>query len=228
MSDLLRAEDLWKVYRLGEVKVEALRGVSMSIAEGEFKSLVGPSGSGKSTLMHLLGLLDWPTRGEVRFEGRGLSGLGDRDVTRIRARQIGFVFQSFNLMASLSVKDNVALQLRFAGVPRRERSTLAEEALEKVGLGNRMKHRPAQLSGGERQRVAIARATAKRPRLLLADEPTGNLDTQRSEEIFETFRELNEAGQTILVVTHNLNLANRYCDTVRMQDGRLVPDDVED
>ena len=225
MSDIIKAVDLTKVYRLGDVEVEALRGVSTSIAEGEFKALVGPSGSGKTTLMHMLGCLDWPTAGELLFDGQDVMQMNDGAITSIRARHVGFIFQMFNLMASLTVKENVELQLRLAGFSRRDRSTLAADALEMVGLAERMKHKPSQLSGGERQRVAVARAVAKKPRILLADEPTGNLDSQRAQEVFEVFKNLNEAGQTIVVVTHDVALADKYCATISMRDGRLENSD---
>ena len=209
MSSIVDCADLWKVYRLDQVEVPALQGVTLSINEGDFTALMGPSGCGKSTLLHLLGCLDRPTRGKVLFNEQDVSSLGDRQLTQIRAKSVGFIFQTFHLMPTLTVNENVILQLRLAGFGRRERSQLAEEALERVGLGQRLGHRPRQLSGGERQRVAIARALAKKPKLLLADEPTGNLDSQRGAEIIDILKQLHGEGQTILIVTHDADLASR-------------------
>ena len=221
MSSIVECTDLWKVYRLDQVDVPALQGVTLAIKKGDFMALMGPSGCGKSTLLHLLGCLDQPTRGRVIFEGQDVSRLGDRRLTRIRADSVGFIFQTFHLMPSLTVKDNVVLQLRLAGFAGRERSKLAEEALETVGLGHRLRHRPQQLSGGERQRVAIARAIAKKPKLLLADEPTGNLDSGKGQEITEILKRLHRDGQTILMVTHDHGLASQAASVVEMRDGQL-------
>jgi putative ABC transport system ATP-binding protein len=221
MSSIVECTDLWKVYRLDQVDVPALQGVTLAVSRGDFMALMGPSGCGKSTLLHLLGCLDQPTRGEVIFEGQDVSRLGDRQLTRIRANSVGFIFQTFHLMPSLTVKDNVVLQLRLAGFGGRERSKLAEEALETVGLGHRLRHRPQQLSGGERQRVAIARAIAKKPKLLLADEPTGNLDSGKGQEITEILKRLHRDGQTILMVTHDHGLASQAASVVEMRDGQL-------
>jgi len=201
--------------------VPALQGVTLSVNEGDFTALMGPSGCGKSTLLHLLGCLDKPTRGRVVFEGRDVSRLGDRQLTRIRAKSVGFIFQTFHLLPSLNVKDNVVVQLRLAGFGRRERSEMAEEALATVGLGHRLRHRPQQLSGGERQRVAIARAIAKKPKLLLADEPTGNLDSKMGAEIAEILKRLHQDGQTILMVTHDAGLASHAASVIGLRDGRL-------
>jgi putative ABC transport system ATP-binding protein len=221
MSSIVEGIDLWKIYKLDQVEVPALRGVTLGVNEGDFMALMGPSGCGKSTLLHLLGCLDQPTRGRVVFEGQDVSRLGDRQLTRIRAGSVGFVFQTFHLLPSLTVKDNVVLQLRLAGFGRRERSHMAEEALETVGLGQRLRHRPQQLSGGERQRVAIARAIAKKPKLLLADEPTGNLDSKMGAEIAEILKQLHRDGQTILMVTHDAGLASHAATVVGLRDGRL-------
>lgn len=218
-KEIVRGQDLWQIYKLGEVEVEALRGVNLSLQEGDFVALVGSSGSGKSTLLHLLGCLDRPTRGRVFFEGQDVSRLGDGALTRIRARGIGFIFQTFNLMPVLNAIENVEVQLRLAGMGKERR--LAQEALEKMGLGHRAKHLPRQLSGGERQRLAIARAIVKRPRLLLADEPTGNLDTARGKEIQEILTRLNGEGLTIIVVTHNLELAHAARRVLTLRDGRI-------
>ena len=221
MSSIVDCADLWKVYNLDQVEVPALQGVTLSINDGDFTALMGPSGCGKSTLLHLLGCLDRPTRGKVLFNEQDVSILGDRQLTQIRAKSVGFIFQTFHLMPTLTVKENVILQLRLAGFGRRERSQLAEEALERVGLGQRLGHRPQQLSGGERQRVAIARALAKKPKLLLADEPTGNLDSQRGAEITDILKQLHGEGQTILMVTHDADLASQASRVIRMRDGQL-------
>ena len=178
-------------------------------------------GVAKSTLLHLLGCLDRPTRGKVLFEEQDVSHLGDRELTQIRAKSVGFIFQTFHLMPILTVKENVVLQLRLAGFGRREQSQLAKEALESVGLGHRLGHRPQQLSGGERQRLAIARAIAKKPKLILADEPTGNLDSQRGAEIVDILKQLHSEGQTILMVTHDSNLASQAGAVIGLRDGRL-------
>ena len=206
MSELVQAEDLWRTFKLDDVEVQALRGLSLSLDPGDFAAMVGPSGCGKSTLLHLLGCLDRPTAGKVLFAGEDVSKLGDATLTRIRARQIGFIFQMFNLMPTLNARDNVLLQLRVAGFRGSRAKMMAEEALEKVGLAHRMGHLPRYLSGGERQRVAIARAISKTPDLVLADEPTGNLDSTQGSEIVDILTELNEAGQTIVMVTHNEEL----------------------
>jgi putative ABC transport system ATP-binding protein len=221
MSSIVEGIDLWKIYKLDQVDVPALQGATLALSPGDFMALTGPSGCGKSTLLHLLGCLDKPTRGTVRFEGRDVSRLGDRKLTRIRAKSVGFIFQTFHLVPSLTVKDNVVLQLRLAGADRSERSSLAEEALEIVGLSHRLRHRPQQLSGGERQRVAIARAIAKKPKLLLADEPTGNLDSKMGSEVCDILARLHRDGQTILMVTHDLDLASQAASVVALRDGRL-------
>ncbi|MFC1935961.1 ABC transporter ATP-binding protein [Chloroflexota bacterium] len=221
MSEIVRAEGLQRVYRMDEVEVHALRGVDLSVPQGDFAAIVGPSGCGKSTLLHLLGCLDRPTGGRVIFEGDDVSRVGDARLTRIRSRRVGFVFQTFNLMPTLSAKDNVMLQLRVAGIRGGRASKLAEEALEVVGLGHRLKHLPKQLSGGERQRVAVARAISKKPELILADEPTGNLDSVQGSQIADILAELNSRGQTILMVTHNTALAAKARRIVHMIDGRI-------
>lgn len=222
MSEIVRAEGLWRVYKLDEVEVPALRGIDLSLEQGDFLAMAGPSGCGKSTLLHLLGCLDRPTRGRVVFAGEDVSRAGDAALTRIRSRRVGFIFQTFNLMPTLSAKENVVLQLRVAGFRGARASKMAEEALERVGLAQRMKHLPRQLSGGERQRVAIARAIAKTPELLLADEPTGNLDSAQGYQIGDVLAELNKEGQTILMVTHNEELAARARRIIRMRDGQIV------
>lgn len=222
MNKVVEAQDLWRVYRLDRVEVPALRGVTLSIEEGEFTALRGPSGCGKSTLLHLLGCLDRPTRGRLLFRGEDVSRLGDAALTRIRACHVGFVFQNFNLMPQLTAKDNVVLGLRLAGLRGGKAKRLAEEALERVGLGPRAKHRPGELSGGERQRLSIARALAKGPELLFADEPTGNLDSAMSQEIISLLSQLHKEGLTIFMVTHAADLAQAASKTLTMRDGQIV------
>jgi len=222
MDHIIETHDLWKVYRMDGLAVEALRGVNLTVEAGEFVALVGPSGSGKSTLLHLIGAMDTPTRGEMRLNGRGLAQMSDAERTRLRCHEIGFVFQTFNLLPTLSVLENVEIALRLAGVAGREGRTRATELLERVGLGGRMRHLPRQLSGGERQRVAIARALANQPALLLADEPTGNLDSATGQAIVDLFRQFNAEGQTIVMVTHNPEVAAQAVRVMRMRDGKLM------
>ena len=210
---------------MAEFEVDALAGVDLRIDPGEFVAVVGPSGSGKSTLMHLLGLLDRPTSGALRVDGRDVAGLGDAELAELRNATIGFVFQSFQLLARTSAVDNVALPLVYRGVPRRERRRLATDALHAVGLAHRLGHRPAQLSGGEQQRVAIARALVGDPRLLLADEPTGNLDTRTGAEVMALLESLNaERGVAVVLVTHDLEIADRARRQIQMRDGRIEHD----
>jgi len=222
MSKIVETQDMWKIYSLGEKRVEALRGVSLSVEPGEFVVIVGPSGSGKSTLLHLIGAMDIPTRGDVYLNGMSLSQMDDGDRTELRCHQIGFVFQMFNLMPTLTALENVEIALRLAGVGRSVRQARATEVLARVGLADQARHRPAQLSGGERQRVAIARALANRPRLLLADEPTGNLDSANGLAIANLFRQFNAEGQTIVMVTHNEELARYAGRRVMLRDGQVV------
>jgi putative ABC transport system ATP-binding protein len=219
---MVEARDLKKTYRLDKVKVEALRGVNLTVAEGEFAAIVGPSGSGKSTLLHILGLMDTPTSGEALFHGRVTAQMSDGERTRLRLREIGFVFQTFNLLPTLTTFANVEIPLRLAGIPGAIRKKRAKELLNKVGLGNRLKHLPKELSGGERQRVAIARALANSPKLILADEPTGNLDSAAGMAIAELFHLLNHDGQTIILVTHNPEIAQHATRALTMRDGQIV------
>jgi putative ABC transport system ATP-binding protein len=209
------------IYPMDGTSVQALRGVDLSVEAGEFVALVGPSGSGKSTLLHLIGAMDTPTRGDVLLDGMNLAHMGEGERTRVRCHQIGFVFQTFNLLPTLTALENVEIALRLAGVSRSAQRGRAEEALAQVGLQEQARHRPAQLSGGQRQRVAIARALANRPRLLLADEPTGNLDSVTGQSVLALFGEFNRQGQTIVLVTHNVELAHRVGRCVTLRDGRI-------
>ena len=217
-------DSISKVYRAA-VPVTALDGVSLNIEPGEFVAIMGASGSGKSTLMNLVGLLDRPSSGSYRFDGREVGRLGDDELATLRRQRMGFVFQSFNLFARKSALDNVALPLTYAGVPRRDRRRRAERMLERVGLADRGHHRPSELSGGQQQRVAIARALVNEPSLILADEPTGNLDSRTGEEILALLHELNERGVTLVVVTHDELIASRAARIVRLADGRVVSDE---
>ena len=224
MPNLLEAREVKKIYQMGSTEVAALNGVSLAVDEGEFVALQGTSGSGKSTLLNLFGGLDTPTAGEVTFEGRSLVPLSKREMARYRRRAVGMIFQNFNLIPTMSAAENVELALAFGKVRGRERTERARELLTRVGLGERTGHRPSELSGGEQQRVAIARALANKPRVLLADEPTGNLDSTRAEELLGLLREMvGSEGLTVLMVTHDRELASRFADrTLQMKDGRLV------
>jgi len=218
-------QDLWKVYRLGDVEVQALRGVSLTIEQGEFMALMGTSGSGKSTLMNLLGCLDTPTKGHYRLDGRDVASASQDELADIRNRQIGFVFQSFNLIPRTSAMENVQLPLFYRELSLREQRARAADALDRVGLAGRDQHFPSQLSGGQQQRVAIARALVTDPAVLLADEPTGNLDTESSREIMAILVDLNRRdGLTILVVTHDSDVAAYTSRELLMKDGQLVGD----
>jgi putative ABC transport system ATP-binding protein len=220
---VLELDDVTKVYG-EEPPVPALRGVSFSVQRGELAAIVGPSGSGKSTLLHIMGTLERPTRGAVRIGGVDAAGLDDRRLSRLRAREIGFVFQQFFLAEHATVRENVADGLLYAGVPAAERQRRADEALERVGLSHRAGFKPTRISGGERQRVAIARALVGRPAIVLADEPTGNLDSATGASIMELIRGLNAAGATILMITHDSGLADELPRQIRMLDGRVVAD----
>jgi putative ABC transport system ATP-binding protein len=224
MSAIIRTVDLARAYVMGTERIHALRGVSLQIRRNEYVAIMGPSGSGKSTMMNLLGCLDTPTGGEYWLNGLEVSGLSDDELARVRNREIGFVFQTFNLLPRATALHNVELPLVYAGVGRRERRDRAGEALARVGLADRMHHRPNELSGGQRQRVAIARALVNRPSILLADEPTGNLDSVTSEEIMRVFGELHAAGQTVIMVTHESDIAGHAERVVVLRDGQVESD----
>jgi len=221
---LIEVSRLGKVYRMGEVDVHALRDVSLTIEEGESVAIMGPSGSGKSTLMNILGCLDRPTSGDYRLAGEDVSRLDRNALAGLRNRTLGFVFQNFNLLSRTSALENVELPLLYAGVSAQERHRRAREALERVGLGDRIHHHPNQMSGGQQQRVAVARALVMRPRLIVADEPTGNLDSRTSIEIMALFQDLGRSGITLLLVTHEPDIARYASRVVLMRDGRIQAD----
>jgi putative ABC transport system ATP-binding protein len=222
---LIDTRDLVKVYRMGDTEVRALDGVSIGIAKGEFVSVMGPSGSGKSTFMNVVGCLDRPTRGEYRLDGKLVSEMSANQLAAVRNRNIGFVFQQFNLLARTPALENVELPLIYAGVPKKERLDRAMKMLHRVGLGDRAHHHPAQLSGGQQQRVAIARALVTEPLIIFADEPTGALDSHTSLEIMALFQELNRQGMTVVLVTHEPDVARFARRLLRFRDGQLVSDE---
>jgi putative ABC transport system ATP-binding protein len=223
-SEIIHMSGIRKIYDTGKVKVEALKGIVLLVAPGEFVAIVGPSGSGKSTLMNLVGCLDTPSDGSYRLAGEDVSKLGKDALADVRNRRVGFVFQGFNLLPQISAFENVEMPLLFGGVPVRERRERAKEVLERVGLADRMEHKPTELSGGQMQRVAIARALAMRPDVLLADEPTGNLDSTSGGDIMQLFTQLWEQGRTVVVITHDMTLARRASRIIEIHDGRIVSD----
>ncbi|MBH0203284.1 MAG: ABC transporter ATP-binding protein [Nitrospira sp.] len=224
MNPLIVGEDIWKVYRVGDVEVQALRGVSVTIEQGEFVAIMGSSGSGKSTLMNILGCLDRPTKGHYRLNGVEVGQLRPDQLAEIRNQQIGFVFQSFNLIPRTSALENAQLPLFYRGLSLKEQRTLAFAALQRVGLKGREHHSPTQLSGGQQQRVAIARALVTAPSLLLADEPTGNLDTESSQDIMGILEGLNRDGMTVILVTHEIDIAVYASREIVVKDGRILSD----
>ncbi len=223
---LIETDNLWRTYTMGSEKVHALRSVSMAIEQGEYVAIMGPSGSGKSTLMNLIGCLDTPTQGEYWLNDKRVGQMNDNELANIRNREIGFVFQTFNLLPRASALHNVELPLIYNGTPKVEREAMARAALEKVELANRMNHQPSELSGGQRQRVAVARALVNNPSILLADEPTGNLDSKTSAEIMKLFDNLHRQGNTIITVTHEADIAKHARRVLSMLDGKIGSDEV--
>ena len=224
MEELITIRDMCKIYNPGENEVRALDHVNLAIHKNEFVAIIGQSGSGKSTLMNMLGCLDVPTSGTYLLNGKDVSHMTDDELSDIRNREIGFVFQGFNLIAGLTALDNVGIPLIYRGVPRKERMELSERALEKVGLAGRMTHKPSEMSGGQQQRVAIARAIAQAPPVILADEPTGNLDSNSTQEIMEILKGLHREGRTVILITHDNEIAARAKRNIRIMDGKVVAD----
>ena len=225
-SSIIRCVDLWRTYQMGEETIHALRGVSFEIQPNEYLAIMGPSGSGKSTLMNLIGCLDTPSQGEYYLRNQLVSKMSDDALAEVRNKDIGFVFQTFNLLPRASALENVELPLVYAGIPKAKRMERAREALDRVELGSRMSHKPNELSGGQRQRVAIARALVMGPAILLADEPTGNLDSTTGEEIMRLFERLHEAGNTIILVTHERDIAEHAHRVVLIRDGKIASDEL--
>ncbi len=221
VAPVIELDDVWKTYRSGELAVDALRGISLVVGGGEYVAVMGPSGSGKSTLMHILGCLDVPTSGSYRLAGEAVDRMDEQELAHVRNRRIGFVFQQFNLLPSLSALDNVALPLAYAGVERSQRTGRARASLERVGLGDRLVHRPGELSGGQQQRVAVARALVTEPDLILADETTGNLDSTSAEDVMDLLGEVHESGRTVVLITHDHGVGAAAERTVHLLDGQL-------
>ena len=224
MENLIRVQDMCKIYNPGENEVRALDDVNLEINRGEFVAIIGHSGSGKSTLMNMLGCLDVPTSGTYYLNGKDVSTMKDNQLSEIRNQEIGFIFQGFNLIANLNAMENVELPLIYRGIGKGERHRLAKEALTKVGLSKRMEHKPSEMSGGQQQRVAIARAIAAEPPVILADEPTGNLDSASTKEIMEILKSLHEAGRSVILITHDNDIADQAKRVVRILDGKIVED----
>lgn len=228
MNTLISIRNVFKTYKMGEIEVNALNGISLNIDYKEFVSIVGPSGSGKSTLMNMIGCLDIPTSGDFYINGEDVSEMQERQLAKLRNRTIGFIFQGFNLLNKLTAYENVELPLIYQGIAAGERRKMAMEALERVGLADRTHHRPSELSGGQQQRVAIARALSSRPPLILADEPTGNLDSRSGVEVMKMLHELHEEGKTIVLITHDNNIAKQADRVVRIGDGEITYDSLYD
>ena len=226
MANLIEIRDMCKIYNPGENEVRALNHISLDIGEKEFVAIIGQSGSGKSTLMNMLGCLDVPTSGSYHLHGKDVAEMIDDELSDIRNKEIGFIFQGFNLISSLTALENVELPLIYRGLPKRERSELAKEALRKVGLEMRMSHKPSEMSGGQQQRVAIARAIAQAPPIILADEPTGNLDSHSSVEILEILKQLHEEGRTVIIITHDPGIAAKASRIVHIMDGQIYKDEM--
>jgi putative ABC transport system ATP-binding protein len=224
LENLIRVQDMCKIYNPGENEVRALDHVNLEINRGEFVAIIGHSGSGKSTLMNMLGCLDVPTSGMYYLNGKDVSTMKDNQLSEIRNQEIGFIFQGFNLIANLNAMENVELPLIYRGIGKGERHRLAKEALTKVGLSKRMEHKPSEMSGGQQQRVAIARAIAAEPPVILADEPTGNLDSASTKEIMEILKSLHEAGRSVILITHDNDIADQAKRVVRILDGKIVED----
>ena len=226
--EVIKIEGIKKIYTLGTQTVKAFVGVSISINRIDYVAIMGPSGSGKSTLMNILGCLDTPTEGNYLLNGTDVSNMDDNELSEVRNREIGFIFQSFNLLPRYNAMENVALPLIYSGIPRSEREQRAVEALNNVGLGDRTEHRPSELSGGQRQRVAIARALINKPSIVLADEPTGNLDTKTSIDIMQLFEQIYKSGNTVIIVTHEEDIANYARRIIRLRDGKIESDTVNE
>lgn len=224
MDTLVKVQDMCKIYNPGENEVRALDHVSLEIHRGEFVAIIGHSGSGKSTLMNMLGCLDVPTSGRYFLNGKDVSNLTDDELSDIRNLEIGFIFQGFNLIPNLTARENVELPLIYRGVGKKERSALAEESLQMVGLEHRMEHKPSEMSGGQQQRVAIARAIAARPPIILADEPTGNLDSKSTQEIMNVLKDLHKSGRTVILITHDDEIAAQVKRVIRIKDGKIEED----
>lgn len=224
MSELVRLQNVWKVFSMGESKVQALRGINLSIMRGEIVSIMGPSGSGKSTCMNMIGCLDRPTEGQVIINGRNTATMNENELSSFRNKTVGFVFQQYFLLPNLNILENVMLPLRYQKIPVEERRERAEEALVRIGLSDRLTHKPNELSGGQRQRAAIARATIAKPALILADEPTGALDSETGHSVLDLFREINSEGTTIVIVTHDIEIGKTAARMVRIKDGLLLED----
>ena len=221
---VIELRDVWKTYKMGDTNIDALRGMSLKIYEGEFVAIMGPSGSGKSTTMNMIGCLDVPTKGHIFLDSQDVSHMTESTLARIRGRKVGFIFQQFNLISAFNAKENVMLPMMFQDIPREEQSEKAEALLEMVGMLKRMAHKPSELSGGEQQRIAIARALANDPQMILADEPTGNLDSKTGNEILALIKKLNEVdGKMIVLVTHDKGLAQKYAKRiVQIKDGQII------